>query len=165
MSCYFFRQHACEVISFPNGENNSCTSDLTAHAKHETKRPLRSFCFTRKRQARIPYDNRPYLIPRGRSNSIPWYTSFYVILSLRTWHIMISILHHARNEHRSGRYVRFPSVFRFSSFCFWEYRVSLYSLCFKGEFQSYFEGFYMCLRTTCALGRNYTETQSMRLGN
>ena len=52
-----------------------------------------------------------------------------------------------------------PNMFRFSSFCFWDYRVGLYSLCFKGEFQRYFdyEGFYMCFtdlsRTACALGR------------
>ena len=38
----------------------------------------------------------------------------------------------------------FLNMFQFSSFCCWEYRVSLYSLCFKGEFQRYFEGFYMC---------------------
>ena len=38
---------------------------------------------------------------RRRSNSIPWCTSIHVILSLRTWHIMISNLLHARSEHRS----------------------------------------------------------------
>ena len=95
--------------------------------------------------------------PRRRSNSIPWCTSIHVILSLRTWHIMISNLQHARSEHRSQwRCGWFPNMFRFSSFCFWDYRVGLYSLCFKGEFQRCFdwEGFYMYFadlsRTTCA---------------
>ena len=71
---------------------------------------------------------------------------------------MISILQHARNEHRSARWGWFPSMFRFSSFDFWECWVSLYSLCFKGDFQSYFEGFFMrsliCRELTRALGRN-----------
>ena len=40
-----------------------CIPDLTTHAKNETKRPSRSSCFTRKRQARIPFDNTLYLIP------------------------------------------------------------------------------------------------------
>ena len=98
---------------------------------------------------------------RRRSNSISWCTLFHVILSLRTWHSMISILQHARNEHCSARCGFQTSVkhVRLSSFCFWEYRVRLYSMCFKGEFQSYFEGFYMCFtdlsRTTCALSCNY----------
>ena len=38
---------------------------------------------------------------RRRSNSIPWCTSIHVILSLRTWHIIISNLQHAWSEHRS----------------------------------------------------------------
>ena len=33
---------------------------------------------------------------RRRSNSIPWWTSFHVMLSLRTWHIMISNLQHPK---------------------------------------------------------------------
>ena len=98
---------------------------------------------------------------RRRSNSIPWCTSFHVILSLRTWHTMISNLQHAPNEHRSARCRWFWNMFHFSSFCFWDYRVGLYSLCFSGKFQRYFdqEGFYMCFtdlsRATTALGRNY----------
>ena len=101
------------------------------------------------------------------SNSIPWCTSFHVILSLRTWHIMITTLQHARNEHRSARCVWFPNMFRFSSFCFWEYWVSWYSLCFKEEFQRYFEGLHMSHWSVenylCA--RSQLQTQSMRLGN
>ena len=77
-------------------------------------------------------------VTRRRPNSIPWCTSFHVISSLRTWHIMISNLQHALSEHRSARYGWFPNMFRFSSFCFWEYRVGFYSRCFKGEFQRYF---------------------------
>ena len=49
--------------------------------------------------------------PRRRSNSIPWCTSFHVILPLRTWHIMISNLQHARNEHRSARCGWFQTCF------------------------------------------------------
>ena len=48
---------------------------------------------------------------RRRSNSIPWCTSFHVILLLRTWHIMISNLQHARNEHRSARCGWFQTCF------------------------------------------------------
>ena len=60
------------------------------------------------------------------------------------------------NIDRSARCGWFPNMFRFSSFCFWDYRVGLYSLCFKGEFQRCFdwEGFYLYFtdlsRTTCA---------------
>ena len=107
--------------------------------------------------------------PDVRLNSIPWCTSFHVILSLRTWHIMISNLPHARNEHLSARCGWFPNMFRFSSFCFWDYRVGLYSLCFKGEFQRCFdwEGFYMYFtdlsRTTCAaLGRTVNTNYKTR---
>ena len=75
------------------------------------------------------------------------------------------------NIDRSARCGWFPNMFRFSSFCFWDYRVGLYSPCFKGEFQRCFdwEGFYMYFtdlsRTTCAaLGRtvntNYRRTQA-----
>ena len=53
-------------------------------------------------------------------------------------------------EHRSARCGWFPNMFQFSSFCFWEYRVRLYSLSFnKGEFQRYFEGFYWCVSLIC----------------
>ena len=38
---------------------------------------------------------------RRRSNSIPWCTSIHVILSVRTWHIIISNLQHAWSERRS----------------------------------------------------------------
>ena len=86
-------------------------------------------------------------------------------LSLGTWHNMIIILQHARNEHRSARYVWFPNMFRFSSLCFWEYWVSLYSLCFKGVFQRYFEGLHVFHWSVenylCALSQ--LQTQSMRL--
>ena len=41
------------------------------------------------------------VVPRRRSNSIPWCTSIHAILSLRTWHIIISNLQHAWSEHRS----------------------------------------------------------------
>ena len=80
---------------------------------------------------------------------------------------MITTLLHARNEYRSARCVWFPNMFRFSSFCFWEYWVSRYSLCFKEEFQRYFEGLnvfhwsvenYLCARLQL-------QTQSMILGN
>ena len=98
------------------------------------------------------------------SNSIPWCTSFHVILSLHTWHFMISTLQHARNEHRSARCVWFPNM---SRFCFWEYWVSWYSLCFKQEFQRYFEGlhtFHWSVENyLCA--RSQLQTPSMRLGN
>ena len=55
----------------------------------------------------------PQIGGRRRSNSIPWCTSFHVIilLSLRTWHIMISNLQHARNEHRSARCGWFQTCF------------------------------------------------------
>ena len=43
------------------------------------------------------------------------------------------------NIDHSARCGWFPNMFRFSSFCFWDYRVGLYSLCFKGEFQRYFD--------------------------
>ena len=113
-------------------------------------------------------DLRPIIVGIKRwSNSIPWCTSFHVILSLRTWHIMITTLQHARNEHRSARCVWFPNMFRFSSFCFWEYWVSRYSLCFKEEFQRYFEGLHVFHWSVenylCA--RSQLQTQSMRLGN
>ena len=83
---------------------------------------------------------------------------------------MISILQHARNEHCNARCVWFPNMFRFGSFCFWEYWVSWYSLCFKEEFQRYFEGLHMfhwCHWSVenylCA--RSQLQTQSRRLGN
>ena len=95
------------------------------------------------------------------SNSIPWCTSFHVILSLRTWHIMITTLQHARNEHRSARCVWFSNMFRFSSLCFWEYNcIELADIhcALKKNFSVTLKG-YICLtdlsRTTCALGRNY----------
>ena len=104
---------------------------------------------------------------RRRSNSIPWCTSFNVILSLRTWHIKIIILQNVRNEHLSVRCIWFPNMFRFSSSCFWEYRVNLYSLCLKGAFQRYFEGLHVFHWSVenylCA--RSQLQTQSMRLGN
>ena len=83
--------------------------------------------------------------------------SCYIITAYVTWdHDQYSS---ALAEHRSAQCGWFPNMYQFSSFCFREYRVRLYSLCFnKGEFQHYFEGFYMCFtdlsRTTCALGRN-----------
>ena len=69
----------------------------------------------------VQFTDKWLVIARRRSNSIPWCTSFHVILSLRTWHIMITTLQHARNEHRSARCVWFSNMFRFSSLCFWEY--------------------------------------------
>ena len=73
------------------------------------------------------------------------------------------------NIDRSARCGWFPNMFRFSSFCFWDYRVGLYSLCFKGEFQRCFdwEGFYMYFtdlsRTTCsALGRTVNTNYKTR---
>ena len=99
--------------------------------------------------------------PDVRLNSIPWCTSFHVILSLRTWHIMITTLQHARNEHRSARCVWFSNMFRFSSLCFWEYNcIELADIhcALKKNFSVTLKG-YICLtdlsRTTCALGRNY----------
>ena len=72
---------------------------------------------------------------------------------------MISILQQAWKEHPSAGCGWFPKTFRFRSFRFWEYWVSLYSLCFKGEFQRFFEWLYMCFTdlpgTTCVLGHNY----------
>ena len=80
---------------------------------------------------------------------------------------MITTLQCARSEHRSARCVWFPNMFRFSSFCFWEYWVSRYSLCFKEEFQRYFEGLHVFHWSVenylCA--RSQPQTQSMRLGN
>ena len=59
----------------------------------------------------------------------------------------LSVIFSTREEKidRSARCGWFPNMFRFSSFCFWDYRVGLYSLSFEGEFQRYFdqEGFYM----------------------
>ena len=92
---------------------------------------------------------RGWFWPKRRSNSIPWCISFHVILSLRTRHIMISNLQnlqHARNEHGSAPCGWFPNMFLFSSICFCEYQVSLYSLCFKGEFQRRVL-VYMCARS------------------
>ena len=53
----------------------------------------------------------------------------------------------------------FQTFFGSAASAFEECRVSLHSLCFTGEFQRYFEGFYMCSLIcreliTCALGRN-----------
>ena len=39
-----------------------------------------------------------YIVVRRRLNSIPWCTSIHVILSQRTWHIIISNLQHAWSE-------------------------------------------------------------------
>ena len=116
----------------------------------------------------VQFTDKWLVIARRRSNSIPWCTSFHVILSLRTWHIMITTLQHARNEHRSARCVWFPNMFRFSSFCFWEYWVSWYSLSFEEEFQRYFEGLHMfhwSVENYLMCARSQLQTQSMRLGN
>ena len=63
----------------------------------------------------------------------------------------------------------FGSV-QFSSFCFWEHRVTLYSLCFKGEFQRYFEGFYVCFtylsrtkKYLCARSQLSTRNKTLQL--
>ena len=95
----------------------------------------------KKLQNRSTTKSFPWSALRRRSNSIPWCTTFHVMLSLPRWHIMISNLQYARNERRSAPCGWFPNMFRFSSFCFREYPVSLYSPCFKGEFQRHFEGF------------------------
>ena len=91
--------------------------------------------------------------------------SCYIITAYVTYHD--TTLQHARNEHHSARCVWFPNMFRFSSFCFWEYWVSRYSLCFKEEFQCYFEGLHVFHWSVenylCA--RSQPQTQSMRLGN
>ena len=108
-------------------------------------------------------DLKPIIVGiKRRSNSIPWCTLFHVILSLRTWHIMITTLHqHACNEHRSARCVWFSNMFRFSSLCFWEYNcIELADIhcALKKNFSVTLKG-YICFtdlsRTTCALGRNY----------
>ena len=104
-------------------------------------------------------DLRPIIVGIKRwSNSIPWCTSFHVILSLRTWHIMITTLQHARNEHRSARCVWFPNMFRFSTFAFENIELADFHCASKKNFSVTLKG-YMCFtdlsRTTCALGRNY----------
>ena len=73
------------------------------------------------------------------SNSIPWCTSFRLILSLRTW---CHYLFHALVIKPWTGMLSHLSEFR--GFCFHEYRFSLYSLCFQGEFHCYSEGFYLC---------------------
>ena len=77
---------------------------------------------------------------------------------------MITTLQYARNEHRSARCVWFPNM---SRFCFWEYWVSWYSLCFKQEFQRYFEGLHTfhCSVENYLCARSPLQTPSMRLGN
>ena len=80
---------------------------------------------------------------------------------------IITVYVYVMSMHRSVRCVWFPNMFRFSSFCFWEYWVSRYSLCFKEEFQRYFEGLHVFHWSVenylCA--RSQLQTQSMRLGN
>ena len=90
------------------------------------------------------------------SNSIPWCTSFHVILSLRTWHIMITTLQHARNEHRSARC--FQTCFGSAASAFENIELADIHCALKKNFSVTLKG-YICLtdlsRTTCALGRNY----------
>ena len=52
-----------------------------------------------------------------------------------------SVIFNTRNEHGNAPCGWFPNMFRFSSFCFSEYKVSLYSLSFRGKFQRHFERF------------------------
>ena len=102
-------------------------------------------------------DLRPIIVGIKRwSNSIPWCTSFHVILSLRTWHIMITTLQHARNEHRSARC--FQTCFGSAASAFENIELADIHCALKKNFNVTFNG-YMCFadlsRTTCALGRNY----------
>ena len=100
--------------------------------------------------------------PRRRSNSIPWCTSFHVILSLRTWHIMISILQHARNEHRSAPGGWFPAS------AFENIELAYIYCALKENFCDTLKGFRcMCFtdlsRTTCAqLNTKYKTRQLIR---
>ena len=101
-------------------------------------------------------DLRPIIVGIKRwSNSIPWCTSFHVILSLRTWHIMITTLHqHVCNEHLYG----FQTCFGTAASAFENIELADIHCALKKNFNVTFNG-YMCFadlsRTTCALGRNY----------
>ena len=95
-----------------------------------------------------------------RSNIIPWCTSFHVILSLRTWHIMISNLQHVRNEHRSARCGWFQTCVGLAASAFEIIELACIRYALKENFSVTLtkKGFYMCFtdlsRTTaCALGR------------
>ena len=72
---------------------------------------------------------------RRRSNSIPWCTSFHVILSLRAWHIMISNLQHARNEHRSTRCGWFQRCFGSAASAFEIIELAYIRYAFKENFR------------------------------
>ena len=77
------------------------------------------------------------------SHDAPRFMLYYHCVRDTSWSLTFST--REVNIDRSARCGWFPNMFRFSSFCFWDYRVGLYSLSFKGEFQRYFdqEGFYM----------------------
>ena len=110
-----------------------------------------------------------YLFIRQRSNSIPWCTSFHVILSLCTWHIVTSNLHNARNEHRSAwcGWFRNMSVQQLRAF---EIIELAYIHCALKEnsallwLRRVLHGFQWSVENyLCA--RSQLQTQSMRLGN
>ena len=101
------------------------------------------------------------------SHDAPRFLLYYHCVHDTSWSVIFST--HEVNSDRSARCGWFPNMFLFSSFCFWDYRVGLYSLCFKGEFQRCFdwEGFYMYFtdlsRTTCAaLGRTVNTNYKTR---
>ena len=113
-----------------------------------------------------------YIVVRRRSNSIPWCTLIHVILSLCTWHIIISNLQHAWSEHRSQRSMWMVSKHvSVQQLLLWDYRVGLYSLSFKEEFQRYFdqEGLYMYFtdlsRTPLCAQSHCKHKLSIRLGS
>ena len=101
------------------------------------------------------------------SHDAPRFMLYYHCVHDTSWSVIFST--REVNIDRSARCGWFPNVFRFSSFCFWDYRVGLYAPCFKGEFQRCFdwEGFYMYFtdlsRTTCAaLGRTVNTNYKTR---
>ena len=101
------------------------------------------------------------------SHDAPRFMLYYHCVRDTSWSVIFSM--REVNIDRSARCGWFPNMFWFSSFWFWDHRVGLYSLCFKGEFQRCFdwEGFYMYFtdlsRTTCAaLGRTVNTNYKTR---
>ena len=101
------------------------------------------------------------------SHDAPRFMLYYHCVRDASWSVIFSTREVIID--RSARCGWFPNMFRFRSFCFWDYRVGLNSLCFKGEFQRCFdwEGFYMYFtdlsRTTCAaLGRTVNTNYKTR---
>ena len=55
---------------------------------------------------------------------------FHCVRDISKWSVIFST--REMHEHRSARWM-VPNIFRFSNFCFWDYRAGLYSLSLKGE--------------------------------